>query len=65
MNWKNILSRAAWTFVQGALAAVVVVPAVSDLEGWKALAAAAVAGGIAALVSFIKTTITETLSPTV
>jgi phosphoribosylformimino-5-aminoimidazole carboxamide ribonucleotide (ProFAR) isomerase len=61
MNWKNILERAAWTFVQAFLA-VFGVSAVSDLEALKSAAVAGVAAGVAALLSFIKTVAQERLS---
>ena len=66
MNWKNIVNRAVWTFVQGALGALVLVQtAPVDVAGWKAIGLAAGAAGIAALASFVKTVITEYLNPTV
>ncbi len=55
MDWKNILSRAGWTFVQAALATFVAVEVALNVESIKAaLIASAVAGG-SALLSFIKT----------
>lgn len=63
MNWKNILSRAAWTFFEGAIGTITVLPYLTDLEGWKTIANGAIAGGIAALVSFMKTLGQESLSP--
>ena len=63
VNWGNVLSRAAWTFAQGALGAVVVLPYISDVNGWKSLASGAAAGGVAALISFLKTLAQESLSP--
>ena len=61
MNWYDILERAGWTFVQGAIGAVTTVPLVTDVEGWEALAVAAATGGVASLVSFIKTLAQERL----
>lgn len=61
MNWYDILERAAWTFVQGALGAITVIPAVSDVGGWAALGAAALTGGVGALLSFLKTIAQEKL----
>ena len=63
LNWKNIASRALWTFFQGAIGTITVLPYISDATGWQKVASAALAGGIAALVSFIKTLGQETLSP--
>lgn len=66
LNWQNIVSRAVWTFVQAALgtiATLTVVP--TTLDGWKVIAAAAGAAGLAALASFVKTLITEWMNPTV
>lgn len=50
MDWKNILSRAGWTFGQAFLAALVGVETF-DLTILKAAALA----GVAALLSFAKT----------
>lgn len=62
MNWKNILSRAAWTFVQAALTTFTAIEIVFDVESIKAaLIASAVAGG-SALLSFIKTIAQEALA---
>lgn len=63
MNWKNIVARAAWTFFQGAIGTITVLPYISDATGWQNVASAAIAGGIAALVSFVKTLSQEALSP--
>lgn len=63
INWKNIVARAVWTFFQGAIGTLTVLPYISDATGWQNAASAALAGGVAALVSFIKTLGQETLSP--
>lgn len=55
MNWRDIVERAAWTFVQGALGAITMVPLVTDIKAWKAVGVAAAAGGMGALLSFLKT----------
>ena len=50
MNWKNILERAAWTFVEGFLVAL---PATLSLEvdaaGWKSLLLGAAMAGLSAV----------------
>lgn len=56
MNWKNILTRAAWTFVQAAASALVAA-ASFDLS---VLEAAGLAG-LAAVLSLLKTIATEQL----
>jgi hypothetical protein len=62
MDWKNILTRAAWTFVQAALATFTAIEVSLNVESVKAaLIAAAVAGG-SALLSFVKTVIAEYLA---
>lgn len=62
MDWRNIVSRAAWTFVQAALATFVAVEVAFNVESIKAaLVASAVAGG-AAVLSFIKTVAQEQLA---
>lgn len=63
INWKNVVARAVWTFVQGAIGTITVLPYISDATGWQNVASAALAGGIGALLSFIKTLGQETLSP--
>lgn len=63
MNWKNVVSRAAWTFFQGAVGTITVLPYLTDNTGWQNVANAAIAGGIASLVSFLKTVSQEALSP--
>lgn len=66
LNWKNIISRAVWTFLQGSLGTIVTLTIIpDDLDGWKTVAATAGAAGIAALASFVKTLITEWMNPTV
>jgi hypothetical protein len=61
VNWTDILERAGWTFVQGALGSIATVPLITDLAGWEALAVAAASGGIASVVSFLKTLAQERL----
>ena len=62
MDWKNILSRAAWTFVQAALATFAAVEIAFNADSFKgALVAAGVAGG-AAVLSFLKTIAQEQLA---
>lgn len=54
MDWKNILERAAWTFIEAFLVAL---PATIklDLSGaeWKAILLSAAAAGISAVKSLI------------
>ena len=58
MNWKNILERAAWTFVEGFLVAL---PATlsADMDGaaWKSLLLGAAMAGLSA----VKTMVLELL----
>lgn len=58
MNWKNILERAAWTFLEGFLVAM---PATlsTDIDGagWKALLLSACMAGVSA----VKTMVLELL----
>ena len=61
MNWHDILERAAWTFVQGAVGAVTAVPLVTDVEGWSVLGVAAATGGVSAVLSLLKTVAQERL----
>ena len=66
MDWPNILERAAWTAIQGALAAVPVAQLTAsitggDLAGLEQLGLAALGGGVAALLSFVKTVAQERL----
>ena len=50
MNWKNILERAAWTFVEGFLVSL---PAASglglDAAAWKAALLGALMAGLSAV----------------
>ena len=50
MNWKNILERAAWTFLEGFLVAL---PAASglglDAAAWKAALMGALMAGLSAV----------------
>lgn len=54
MDWKNILERAAWTFLQGFLVAL---PAASQLgldsAAWKAALIGAAMAGLSALKTFV------------
>ena len=61
MNWHDILERAVWTFVQGALGAITAVPLVTDVAGWSVLGVAAATGGVSALLSLLKTVAQERL----
>ena len=61
-NWRDVFERAVWTFVQGAVAVVTAVPLITDIEGWAALGVAAVSGGVAAVLSFLKTFAQERLA---
>lgn len=51
-DWLNLAERAAWTFVQAALGALIIVPGMN----WKAAIVGAVGAGFSAL----KTLIVET-----
>jgi uncharacterized membrane protein YfcA len=51
IDWKNILTRALWTFIQGFIGALVIGDFSKD--GIKAALIGAVAGGISALKTFI------------
>lgn len=62
MNWYDILERAAWTAVQGALGAVTAIPLLTDTHGWSVLGLAAATGAMGALFSFLKTMAQERLS---
>lgn len=64
VNWRNVIARALWTFVQGAIGTVTVLPYITDETGWVNVANGAIAGGVAALVSFIKTLAVELNVPT-
>lgn len=57
MDWKNILERAGWTFLQAGLAVVVAADAL-DITVWKAAAVA----GVAAVLSLVKTIAQEKLA---
>ena len=61
MNWYDILERAAWTFIQGAVGAITTVPLVTDTDGWAIVAVAAATGGVSALLSLLKTLAQERL----
>ena len=62
MNWHDVLERAAWTAVQGSIAADTVLPAITDVTGWAVLGNAALIGGLSSLLSFIKTVAQSRLS---
>jgi len=56
MNWRDVISRAAWTFAQAFLAVLVISP------DWSEVATSAKAGavaGLAALLSLAKTTVAQ------
>lgn len=54
MNWKNILERAAWTFLEGFLVALpVTFTAEMDGAAWKSALVAAAMAGLSALKTFI------------
>jgi len=66
MDYRNILSRAGWTFVQSALAAIPaaqVTAAIlhSNITGLEQLGLMALSGGVGGLLSFLKTTAQEQL----
>ena len=48
-EWLNLLERAAWTFVQASLGALIIVPNMN----WKAAIVGAVGAGLSALKTFI------------
>lgn len=56
MDYRNIITRAAWTFVQAAAAVLVVGGVTGDV------AKAAAIAGVAAVISFAKTVATEQLA---
>lgn len=62
MNWLDVVERGIWTFVQGAIGTVAVVPVVTDIAAWEAVGVAALTGGISALISFVKTIAQERLA---
>lgn len=62
MDWKNVFSRAGWTFLEGALGGVTLLPLLTDSTGWLALGEAALLAGLLAVLSFIKTVAVERLS---
>lgn len=54
MDWKNILERAAWTFLEGFLVALpVAFTADMDAAAWKAMLIGAAMAGLSALKTFI------------
>lgn len=54
MNWRNLLERAAWTFIEGFLVALpVTLTADMDAAAWKAVLMGAVMAGLSALKTFI------------
>lgn len=54
MNWKNILERALWTFLEGFLVALpVAFSADMDAAAWKAVLIGAAMAGLSALKTFI------------
>jgi hypothetical protein len=63
VNWGNIIMRAVWTFMEGALATITILPYITDHTGWVNVANGAIAGGLAALFSFVKTLAQEMVKP--
>lgn len=66
MNWADILERAGWTAVQGALSAIPVAQITAaiteaNIDGLEQLGLAAVGGAVAATLSFLKTVAQERL----
>ena len=59
MNWRDILTRAAWTFVRSFVGALAI-----DQAGWANLDALQVAAlaGVAAVLSLIKTIAAQQLA---
>ena len=59
MNWKNIIERAAWTFLEGFLVAMPATLSV-DMDGacWKSLLVSACMAGLSA----VKTMVLELLA---
>ena len=55
MNWKNILERVAWTFVESFTGTVLAVELVLDPNELKTVALAGLVAGISSVVAFIKT----------
>ena len=54
-KWKDLLTRAAWTFVQAFLATVAVgLASVNSVDALQVLAVAGLAAGISALKTFVK-----------
>lgn len=59
MNWRNILERAAWTFLEGFLVALPATLGIDlDGAGWKTLILSACMAGVSA----VKTMVLEILS---
>jgi len=54
LNWKDIVERTAWTFVQGFVSAIPVGFSLTDFTSMKILAIAGLTGGIAAVLAFLK-----------
>ena len=54
MNWKNILERAAWTFVEGFLVALpATLSAEMDGAAWKSLLLGAAMAGLSAVKTMV------------
>ena len=54
MDWKNILERAAWTFLQGFLVALPTASQLGlDAAAWKAALIGAAMAGLSALKTFV------------
>lgn len=64
MNWTNILSRAGFAALAAGVAGLVVPQVISDVAGWRAAGAVALAAAIGAFVSTLKSLILEALTGT-
>lgn len=54
MDWKNILERAAWTFLEGFLVALPAGASLgTDQSAWKAALIGAAMAGLSALKTFV------------
>lgn len=60
MDWKNILERAAWTFVEGFLVALPATLSMDiDAAGWKSLLLGAAMAGLSAVKTMVLELIKE------
>lgn len=53
LNWKDIIERVVWTFVQAFLGALVIMPNLPSNEEWKAMLIPAIAAGLSAIKNVI------------